>query len=610
MGYSAENIKHLEIKEAIRTRIQVYLGSDDTDGIYQGFKEIINNSTDEALAGYGKEIHIELNEKTNEVSVRDFGRGVPFLKTEDKNVLVSIYTEAHTGGKFDKGAYKNSSGLNGLGGTAVCLSSVFFTVKSFRDGTAAAASFKEGELLEYKEEKTKEKNGTLVTFIPDKKVYKNMSEGYSFDRISREIKIISYLNKGIKFTIKSEDKYAEFFSKNGVADFIQEGISKPLMKKPIIINVKDDNDEMEVAFIWTGSSEEKSYIFVNGLVCNEGGSPVTGVRTALTSSMKKLSGKNLPPELIRKGFTYAINCKVENPSFANQTKTKINNPNLRKLASDAIKEGLEKFSGTSEFNSIVEMLVKFQKAELAADKARDAILSSTKEIENMRKKKSLYLDKLSDAENLGEDSILLLTEGDSAGSTIARARDTKKFGILKLRGKIINPMSNSEEKYMANEEIKLLLYAMGIDINNYNSKKLRYGKIGICVDSDDDGSHIALLIMAVLYTLCPQFLKENRLCWLRSPIKSSKKNGKISYYYSEEEFLKNYKSGEISRYKGLGSLSDDLAEQSMFSKEFQRLEVLEYNEDGIERLIELMGKEVLPRKEFIFNNINFSEYGV
>ena len=237
---------------------------------------------------------------------------------------------------------------------------------------------------------------------------------------------------------------------------------------------------------------------------------------------------------------------------------------------------------------------------MAAEKAREAVLSHTKEIDAMRRKKHIHIDKLSDAEFLGENSVLLLVEGNSAGSTIARARDSKTFGVLKLRGKMINSMTNPEEKYLENEEIKLLLYAAGIDINNYNQKKLRYGKIAICVDGDADGAHIALLIAANIYKLFPELIRENRLYWLKTPIKSSTKNGKTQYYYSEEEFLQKYKSGEIGRYKGLGSLSDKKAEESMFSKEHQRLEPLNFDEEAIELLESLMGIDVTPRKDFIF----------
>lgn len=613
--YTAENIKHLDTRNAMRQRIQMYLGSDDTDGIYQAFKEIINNSTDEALAGYGDKIHIQVDEEHNSIQVRDYGRGVPFGIIDGRNILVAIYTESHTGGKFDKGAYKNSSGLNGIGGTAVCMSSETFFVKSIRDGKIAEARFKEGNLIDYSE-KTNNTNetGTIVGFIPDKEVFQNMTETFTYDRICSEIKNISYLNKGIHFIIESTDgRKQEFYSENGIADFIKDNISKPLMRAPIICSAKDDTDEVEVAFMWTGDVGT-SYVFVNGLYCPEGGSPVTGAKTTITTSIKRLSKKDFDPELIRKGLVYAINCKVANPSFANQTKSKINNPNLRTLVSQAFKEGLEEFSNVPEFSSIIEMMIKFQKAEKAADKAREAILNHTKEMSDIRKNKLAFIEKLSDAENLGQDAVLCIVEGDSAGDSVAIGRDTKKYGILRIRGKMKNCLKAEDEEIYKNEEIKMLLYSLGIDINNYDPKKLRYGKVAILVDPDDDGYHIALLIMANLHRLCPQFLKENRLYWLRSPlfIEQDKNKNPISWYYTDEEFnkVRGTLKGNIKRIKGLGALGEEDLKATLFSSTGgQLMDEIEYSPEGVEQLCNLMGVEIAPRKDFVMSRIDFSEYG-
>ena len=613
--YTAENIKHLDTRNAMRQRIQMYLGSDDTDGIYQAFKEIINNSTDEALAGYGNKIYIQVDEEHNSIQVRDYGRGVPFGIIDGRNILVAIYTESHTGGKFDKGAYKNSSGLNGIGGTAVCMSSETFFVKSIRDGKIAEARFKEGNLIDYSE-KTNNTNetGTIVGFIPDKEVFQNMTETFTYDRICSEIKNISYLNKGIHFIIESTDgRKQEFYSENGIADFIKDNISKPLMRAPIICSAKDDTDEVEVAFMWTGDVGT-SYVFVNGLYCPEGGSPVTGAKTTITTSIKRLSKKDFDPELIRKGLVYAINCKVANPSFANQTKSKINNPNLRTLVSQAFKEGLEEFSNVPEFSSIIEMMIKFQKAEKAADKAREAILNHTKEMSDIRKNKLAFIEKLSDAENLGQDAVLCIVEGDSAGDSVAIGRDTKKYGILRIRGKMKNCLKAEDEEIYKNEEIKMLLYSLGIDINNYDPKKLRYGKVAILVDPDDDGYHIALLIMANLHRLCPQFLKENRLYWLRSPlfIEQDKNKNPISWYYTDEEFnkVRGTLKGNIKRIKGLGALGEEDLKATLFSSTGgQLMDEIEYSPEGVEQLCNLMGVEIAPRKDFVMSRIDFSEYG-
>jgi len=613
--YTAENIKHLDTRNAMRQRIQMYLGSDDTDGIYQAFKEIINNSTDEALSGYGNKICIQIDEEHNSIQVRDYGRGVPFGIVDGRNILVAIYTESHTGGKFDKGAYKNSSGLNGIGGTAVCMSSKTFFVKSIRDGKIAEAKFEEGNLIDYSETPSNiNETGTIVGFIPDKDVFQNMIETFTYDRICSEIKNISYLNKGIHFIIEATDgRKQEFYSENGIADFIKDNISKPLMRAPIICSAKDDIDEIEVAFMWTGDVGT-SYVFVNGLYCPEGGSPVTGAKTTITTSIKRLSGKDFEPELIRKGLIYAINCKVANPSFANQTKSKINNPNLRTLASQAFKQGLEEFSNSPDFTPIIEMMMKYQKAEKAADKARNAILAHTKEMADIRKNKLAFIDKLSDAENLGQDAILCIVEGDSAGSSVAMGRDTKKYGILRIRGKMKNGLKAEDEELYKNEEIKLLLYALGVDINSYHADKLRYGKVAICVDPDSDGFHIALLIMANLHKLCPNFLKENRLFWLRSPlfIEQDKNNNPVSWYYTDEEFnkVRGKLKGNIKRIKGLGALSEKDLKATLFSTTGgQVMDEIGYSPEGIEQLCALMGEDITPRRDFVMNRIDYSQYG-
>ena len=608
MSYGINDIEHLEFREGVRQKISMYLGSDDTEGIYQAFKEIVNNSTDEALMGYGNQIDITVDEETNCVSIRDYGRGVPFgIRDNGENVLVSIYTTSHTGGKFGKGAYKNSSGLNGIGGSAVCLSSKTFEVISFRDGKNASLNVCEGNVVDYTEGTTTEDNGTYVRFTPDKTVFKNMNEHYSFERICSEIQNLAYLNKGIKFTVSNFKEVKEFYSKNGIADFINHKAENALMK-PIICSAKDDRDEVEVAFMWATGGEQ-SYVFVNGLFCPEGGAPITGAKTAITSVIKKLSGEDLAPELIRKGLIYAINCKVAEPSFANQTKTKINNPNLRTLASQAFREGLQTFAKSKDCDKILKMLSKFQKAEKAAERARKQVLDTAREIKKNQNKRVFNADKLKDAEFLGEDSTLLIVEGNSAGGAMANARDYKKYGILSLRGKILNPLSNTEERIANNEEIKLILKALNIVPGEYNSKKLRYGKVCICTDSDSDGFHIGLLVMSVLYYFAPEFLFEGRLGWLRSPLYIVKNGKEESYYFTDEEMnaVRGTITGEVQRNKGLGSLSDDQAHRSMFTPEFQRIDTFVLTEESEKLLLELMGDEVAPRKKFIFENVDFSE---
>lgn len=616
-NYGVENIQHLETREAIRTRIQMYLGSDDTDGIYQALKEIINNSTDEAIAGYGKEIDIRLDEESNTVEVRDYGRGVPFGVKDGRNFLVAIYTESHTGGKFDKNAYKNSSGLNGIGGTAVCMSSFDFLVRSIRDNKVAEAYFHEGTLQDYKEMTMAEFDretggtGTYVRFTPDKEVFKNMTEPFSYDRICEEIKNIAYLNKGIKFIVETtQGKKKEFFSENGIADFIKDKVKNPLMNAPIIASAKDDTDELEIAFMWTGDPTQE-YVFVNGLYCPFGGSPVTGAKTKITTKIKNLSGKSFDPELIRKGLVFAINCKVANPSFANQTKSKINNPNLRTLASEAFEKGLTEFSALPEYAALIESLEKFQKAEKAADALREKILNAAKEVSEMRTKKGMILDKVSDAKVLGENSRLLICEGKSASGSAKKGRDKDIMGIFEARGKIINGLSSSEDKFLDNGEIKQLQVAVGFDYGKpLNIKKLRYGYIDFFVDPDVDGLHIFLLGLVAIWKICPEFVKQGRVGWYHAPLFIVENKGKQTYFYTDEDYNERGRKlpGNVRRVKGLGLLEKKELREAIFDCP-EAHEIFEYTPEAMEALEALMGADVGPKKEFIFENIDFSKYG-
>jgi len=491
MSYGINEIQSLSFKEGVRSRIQMYLGSDDIEGTYQAFKEIINNSTDEAIVGYGDKIEISVDEELNAIRVRDYGRGVPFgIREDGENVLVSIYSKSHTGGKFEEGAYKNASGLNGIGAKCVCLSAQWFDVFSIRDGVEANASFKKGELIKYEEFKSNLPNGTIVEFSPDPEVFKTGEIGYSYKKICEDIKNISYLYSGITFIITNENtkEVKSYCAKNGIIDFIKDNISKPLHKHIIHDSIVDSNgDKLEIAFQW-GSDKEQSYVFVNGLLCPEGGSPITGAKTSITRTFNSLSKQNFDGDAIRGGLFYVINCSVSQPSFANQTKSKINNMNLRTLASNCFSNALKqmKIKYSDEFDGIVELLKKIAKAEAAAERARRQVLEATKDIEKNQKKKVFSSDKLKDAEFLGQNATLLIVEGDSAAGGIAKARDYKNYGILAIRGKILNCLAHSEEKIFQNEEIKLLLSAMNIVPGKYNASKLRYGRIGICTDADSD----------------------------------------------------------------------------------------------------------------------------
>ena len=517
MNYTAQDIETLSFRDAVRERVAMYMGSADNQGVLQCVREIITNSIDEATMGYGNCIVVELD-KDNMITVTDNARGVPFgIREDGTEAMEAIYTMAHTGGKFNEKIYQNVAGQNGIGSKGVALSSSYFQADSYRDNKHATLILKDGIKESFEITNDKEnKHGTVVTFIPSAEVYNLEPIKINYDDLVEMCKNWAYLTKGVEFIVKDNinNVTKSFLSKNGIVDFLKDSISKSIHKTPLYISVEENGIECEVAMQWAADRSEHWYVFTNGLANAEGGTSLTGVKTAITNFFKKKFKGEFTPEVARSGLFYVVNCKVPNPSFANQTKTKVNNPELRGLAQRATGQMLDEFSRryVNEFDSIVELLTKELKAERAAERARKQVLEASKEIEKNQKKKVFASDKLKDAEFLGQNSTLLVVEGNSAMGGIAQARDYTKYGLLAIRGKIINCLSNPEEKIFNNEEIKLLLSAMNIVPGKYDSKKLRYGKLGICVDADSDGAHIALLIMAALQYLAPEFIKEGRLC--------------------------------------------------------------------------------------------------
>ena len=608
MAYTINDIESLSFKDGVRQRIAMYLGSADMQGVYNAIQEIISNSIDEFYMGYGSKIVIELD--GNSIHIRDWGRGVPFgIKADGSNTLVDIYSRAHTGGKFNDKVYNSVAGLNGIGAKATCLSSIEFQVRSYRSGMMGFAHFKKGELVDYQEgpQEGIVQDGTSIRFEPDPEVYNLEPITIDFDVLCARCKNLSYLTRGFTFDLydKKKNKHVVYCAKNGLLDLIKDNADGAIHSTPVYHTIKEGPIEAEVAMMWT-KGKEKSFTFTNGLHQSEGGTSLTGVKTAITNFIKKQFKGEFDGDMARTGLVYAVACKIPNPSFANQTKTKINNPELRGIAQRAAGAGLEDFTRkkANEFQIITDFLAKERKAEQAAERARRQVLDNVKEVNNAAKKSVFDVDKLADAENIGENAVLLLVEGKSAGGAMQRVRDPKKYGILKLRGKIINALSNDFEDVMRNEEVKLFLKATGINISNYRESKLRYGKVAICVDADDDGMHIACLIISLLYKLAPDFLKEGRLCWLHAPLFKVKKGKETKFYYTEEQLRAGIK-GEQTRFKGLGEMKDEDA-RCMFDAN-QWLEVLEWDPTVSAQVEALMGKDSQPKKDFVFSRINFEE---
>lgn len=593
----------------------MYLSADRQEAINLGLRELIVNVQDEFEVYKPKDPYIIIDLRTFDrtIMVRDNMRGIPVgVRDDGMNSLTAAFLIPHSGGKHQEGAYSSAIGINGEGNKVVCHTAEWLEVEVKRDGKIYFQSFSSTEEgatanteVEIRGNMTdKDQTGTTIWYKPDSRVYGDVF--IDLTKLRQMLRELSYFTKGLKIRLIVDGTEEIFYSRNGLIDGLTH--EKPL-SKPFSYFYEDNDCKVELALQWVASRGDiKGY--ANGLFMPDGGAFISGFRSSLTRTFNSLSKGKFDGDSIRSCLDGFVSVKVKVGQFSNQAKTALANPEARTATSAAIGNCLKEFyvRRRADFDKVVELLTKVEKAEAAAEKARQNVLNASKEIEKNQKRKVFASDKLKDAEFLGQESILLIVEGNSAAASMAVARDVKKYGILSIRGKLINTLSNPEEKIYQNEEIKLLLSAMNIIPGKYDSKKLRYGKIGITVDSDSDGGHIALLIMTALYYLAPEFLKEGRLCWLRSPLYIVKNGKNESYYFTDEEMNKVRGSikGEVQRNKGLGSLSAEQAKKSMFSTEYQRLDAISPDETGLHVLTQLMGDDVEPRRNFIFNNIDFS----
>lgn len=616
MSYNAKSIQQLTFRQGVRKRVGIYLGSADHTGVMAGLLELVNNATDEALVcPTANKIEIEIG--PDWASCRDYGRGMPHGENDfSKEVMINLLTENHSGAKFDDNAYGGKSrGLNGTGSAATCCSSDWFKISSYRDGAEWYMEFEEGipkwDVCQ-KRPLNGNKNGTYICYKPSQEVFSAEPIHFNYEEICEQMKEYSYFNKGITFIIKdaTTGETKSYMSKNGLMDFVKENLDKPIHKAPLHYVNSENGIDVEIILQWTSNREEKFYLFSNGGENENGGTPITGIKTALTNFFKKKLKGEAHADILRKGLVYVCSVNLKDPIYDGQTKSKITNPELRGLCQRATTQMLESFEQqhADEFQRVLDLLAKEQKAELAAERARKQVLEAQKEVEKSQKKKYIASDKLKDAEFLGQDATLLIVEGNSAMASVGVARDEKTYGIMCIRGKIINALSNDEEKIYQNEEIKLLLSALNIVPGHYDSRKLRYGRVGVCTDSDSDGYHIGLLLMAALQYLAPQFIEEGRLGWLRSPLYIVKNGKTENYYFTDEEMdaARGHISGVIQRNKGIGSLTPEQAYNSMFTAKNQRFDMFQTSPEARELLYNLMGKDVEPRTDFIFKNVDFS----
>lgn len=612
MKYEANDIVSLSAGRAFREKIGMYLSADRQEAINLGLRELIVNVQDEYEVYKPEDptLHIELYTDSHVIQVADNMRGIPVGVREDgENSLTAAFLIPHSGGKHEEGVYSSAVGVNGEGNKIVCHTAEWLEVEVYRDGKRYTQKFESDDegaravTAVISQDHPNIHTGTSIKYKPDPKVYGDIF--IDIDSLRAMLKEMSMFSTGLKIELVVDGKKETFYSKSGLID----GLSKEnRLSAPFSYHYETSDCKVDLALQWV-SKKGQIRGYANNLYMPDGGAFISGFKSSLTRTFNSLGKTKYDGDTIRDVLDGYVSVKVKVGQFTNQQKTALANPEARSAASTAINECLKQFvfKRQKDFNQVLELLDKIAKAERAAEKARKQVLEASKEIEKNQKKKVFASDKLKDAEFLGQDSTLLLVEGLSAASSIAMARDEKKYGILALRGKMINCFSNPEEKIYQNEEVKLFLSAMNIVPGKYDAKKLRYGKVGITVDADADGYSIGLLIMCAIYTFAPQFIEEGRLYWLRSPLYVVKKGKEEKYFFTDEEFNKAKPKGEVNRAKGLGALSADQARRSMFTEEYQRMDQLIPDKDSLYLLSQLMGKDSEPKRDFVFKNIDFSE---
>ena len=541
MSYTANDIVSLSAGRAFREKIGMYLSADRQEAINLGLRELIVNVQDEYEVYKPKDpfLKITLDSNTHQITVQDNMRGIPVgLRDDGMNSLTAAFLIPHSGGKHTEGVYSSAVGINGEGNKVVCHTAKWLEVRVMRDGKIWFQRFESDEEGAKAIEDVKcigdcgTHRATHITYVPDRAVYGDVFIDVA--KLRQSIRVISYFTIGLQIQLIIVGKKEAFISKNGLIDGLN---TTNAISKPFSFFYETDDCKVELALQWVSKSGEiRGY--ANGLYMPDGGIFISQFKSSLTRTFNSLAKTKYSGDQIRNVLDGFVSVKVKVGQFSNQAKTALANKEAGTATSTAITNALKEFvyrRGT-DFDKVVELLNKVQKAEAAAERARKQVLEAAKDVEKNQRKKVFASDKLKDAEFLGENSTLLIVEGNSAMGGMSQARDYTKYGLLAIRGKIINCLSNSEEKIFQNEEIKLLLSAMNIVPGKYDSKKLRYGKIAICTDSDSDGAHIGLLIMAALAYLAPQFIREGRLCWLRSPLYIVDNKGKESYYFTDEEF--------------------------------------------------------------------------
>ena len=643
--YSADNIQSLEGMEHVRMRPSMYIGDVGVRGLHHLVYEVVDNSIDEALAGYCDTISVIIN-PDNSVTVEDNGRGIPvdIHKKEGVSALEVVMTKIGAGGKFDKGSYKVSGGLHGVGVSVVNALSTHLTATVYRDGKIWEQEYERGvALYQVKEKGATDKRGTKVTFLPDTEIFQQTIE-FSYDVLANRMRELAFLNKGIRITLtdlRNKDEKGEpisqvFYSEKGLEEFIQylDGNRTPIIKKIISMEGEKNDIPVEVAMIYNDSFNENLHSYVNNINTHEGGTHLQGFRMGLTRTLKNYADKSgllekaskdkkNPLEIsgddFREGLTAIISVKVAEPQFEGQTKTKLGNREVTAAVSQAVSDMLESYleENPEDAKTIVNKVILAAQARLAAKKAREAV----------QRKSPMggagLPNKLADCQDRNPANCeLFLVEGDSAGGTAKQGRDQKFQAILPLRGKILNVEKAMQHRVFENEEIKNIYTALGVTIGTeedskaLNISKLRYHKVIIMSDADVDGSHIATLILTFFFRYMRELIEEGHVYIATPPLYLLKQGKKEQYAWSDEErdtlTKEFYEQAQtkvtVQRYKGLGEMNaEQLADTTMDPQHRTLRKVNIENAVEADRIFSmLMGDDVPPRREFIEKNAKYA----
>ncbi|MET7254228.1 DNA topoisomerase (ATP-hydrolyzing) subunit B [Dyadobacter fermentans] len=641
-SYSAENIQVLEGLEAVRKRPAMYIGDTGFKGVHHLIWEVVDNSIDEAMAGYCDTINVTV-EPNNSITVKDNGRGIPtgMHPKEKKSALEVVLTVLHAGGKFDKDTYKVSGGLHGVGVSCVNALSTHLRAEVHREGKIFEQEFSEGKpLYPTRVIGEAEDTGTIIHFLPDATIF-SVTE-YKYETIATRLRELSYLNKGIRITLedkREEDENGkfrgeEFYSEVGLNEFVTylDATRQPLIPEPIHMESDKGAIPVEVAMMYNTSYSENVFSYVNNINTIEGGTHVSGFRAALTRTLKNYAEKSgiLAKEKVeisgddfREGLTAVISIKVAEPQFEGQTKTKLGNGEVTGAVSQVVAEMLESYleEHPKEARVIIDKVILAAKARIAAKKAREMV-----QRKNVLTGTGLP-GKLSDCSETDPNVCeLYLVEGDSAGGTAKQGRNRAFQAILPLRGKILNVEKAQEYKIYENEEIKNMFTAMGVQIGKdgderaLNIDKLRYHKIVIMTDADIDGSHIRTLILTFFFRYMKILIDNGYIYIAQPPLYLVKKGKEERYCWTEqqrEEAVREIGGGKedsvnVQRYKGLGEMNAEQLWETTMNPERRSLKQVsvESAAEADHLFSMLMGDEVAPRRDFIEKNAKYARVDV